>query len=465
MNTLTNFLRERGRGNGVPASAGGVPERSHRSPSRVKPAEAATPYQRRLQAGGSLIVTLIVTGVLGIALVAYLGLVSSNQQAVVRDEAWNGAIPVAEAGVEEALAHLNKNYPTNLLHAGWSLGTGVVEQQRALGDTSYRVSFTPATFTTILSTGYVRIPWNNALVSRAVRVTALHTGVVNKSLFVRDGIRLNGNPIRTDSYDSSSPFYSGPNGRYDPAKAKDGGDIALLSDQPGAFSAGNSKIYGKVSTGENSYVDVGSLGSIGSQTWINSGSTGIEPGWFSDDAMGEMPDVNPPYATAPPPPGFGVMYDGEFYTVLPWGQYQASSFGGKVLVIGNVTLVVTDRVQFAGTDIIRILPGSSLRLYVAATSASIGGRGVVNESGQTTAFTYYGLPSNKYLAISGGGNLAGLIYAPQAQVTLNGGGHVYGGVVAREVVMNGATSIHLDEALNRLPNVIKHFVIKSWDEI
>ncbi len=419
--------------------------------------------------GGTLMVTVIVTGVLGVALIAYLGLVSSNQRAVARDEAWHAAIPVAEAGVEEALANLNMNFPTNaeMTRRGWHYDGNVVWRGRDLGDSaSYRVSFTSNIFTTIFSTGQVRLAWNDAVVSRAIRVTALYTGVVNKSFFVKDGIRLNGFTIRSDSYDSLNPSYSGPGGTYVQALAKDGGDIAILSDQPGAFSAGNSKIYGKVSTGENSSVNVGAQGSIGSTAWQTAGNTGIEPGWFSDDAIGEMPDVVAPFQTAPPPPiSQVVLPDGYTYSVITSGQYQMSSLVGKVLITGDVTLMVTDRVQFSGTDVLRIMTNSSLRLYVAATSASIGGSGVVNESGQTTAFTYYGLPSNKSLAIGGGGSLSGLIYAPQAMITVGGGADIYGAIIAREVSLNGGASVHLDEALNRAPNVISHFIIKSWDEI
>ncbi len=92
------------------------------------------------EAGGSLVVTLIVALVLGLALVAYMSLLSSNQQAAAREEAWNGAIPLAEAGVEEALAHLNKNYPTNLTHAGWTAALGgTFERDRQFGATSQEI--------------------------------------------------------------------------------------------------------------------------------------------------------------------------------------------------------------------------------------------------------------------------------------------------------------------------------------
>ncbi len=293
--------------------------------------------------------------------------------------------------------------------------------------------------------------------TRTVRVTALYTSAVNNAILVKDGINLNGFVVNTDSYDSMDPNYSGSGGVYDPTKNKDGGNVALLSDQPGAFDAGNSKILGKVATGENSWVDVGAQGSIGSMTWVTNGTTGIQPGWSSDDALGEIPDVVAPYTSAPPPPGGSVTFQGTNYSMeLPDGEFEVSTFRGRVLVTGNATLVVTDRLQFQGLDCIRILPGASLRLYVAARDADIGGLGVINESGNTDAFSYFGLPSNKSLSISGGGELSGLIYAPQAEVTLNGGGNVYGAIIARSAVLNGGTNIHLDESLGLWRRIVGH---------
>src|SRR5205814_1260633 len=72
-----------------------------------------------------------------------------------------------------------------------------------------------------------------------------------------------------------------------------------------------------------------------------------------------------------------------------------NSFGGKVLVTGNVTLWVTDTVFFGSGDFIYIAPGASLKLYVSAPEATIGGNGVVNPGGKSTSFQYFGLPANK----------------------------------------------------------------------
>ena len=77
---------------------------------------------QRSQRGNTLLVTVVVTGVIGFVLVAYLTLVQYQNTANMRSQGWNAAMPVVEAGIEEALAHLNSRGLTNgnLACDGWS---------------------------------------------------------------------------------------------------------------------------------------------------------------------------------------------------------------------------------------------------------------------------------------------------------------------------------------------------------
>ena len=58
--------------------------------------------QKRTQrkAGSALVVCLVTGMILGIVMVGYLTMVSSNQRAVARSEAWNTTMPVIEAGID-----------------------------------------------------------------------------------------------------------------------------------------------------------------------------------------------------------------------------------------------------------------------------------------------------------------------------------------------------------------------------
>src|SRR5436190_810328 len=62
------------------------------------------------------------------------------------------------------------------------------------------------------------------------------------------GIVSNYSGIFVDSYDSSDPNYSGIGGQFDPAKTKDGGDVALGFANHGTHYLGNSQIKGRVFT-------------------------------------------------------------------------------------------------------------------------------------------------------------------------------------------------------------------------
>src|SRR5216684_4733943 len=90
--------------------------------------------------GSVLFVTLGICAILGILIGSYLCLVQTQRLGVARAQAWNSAIVVAEAGVEEAMAHLNSGVSTNNLATNtWvSRGSGIVGKTNFLG-TSYAV--------------------------------------------------------------------------------------------------------------------------------------------------------------------------------------------------------------------------------------------------------------------------------------------------------------------------------------
>src|SRR5205823_6632166 len=126
-----------------------------------------------------------VTLVLG----SYLALTSNQGQAAVRSRYWNSALPVAEAGIEEALSQIYNN-AGNYGADGWSLaGTNLYTKHRNLGSDYYNVSIsgTPASGLTVASTGFVQTityvdqghsySVDSGYVSRIVQVTAKNTSI------------------------------------------------------------------------------------------------------------------------------------------------------------------------------------------------------------------------------------------------------------------------------------------------
>src|SRR5690242_5677562 len=78
--------------------------------------------------GSVLMVTLFMVSLIGFFLFAYLYLIRTQRTQVARSQAWNGAMAMAEAGLEEALAHLNPGAPapTNYDRTsnGWGAAAG-----------------------------------------------------------------------------------------------------------------------------------------------------------------------------------------------------------------------------------------------------------------------------------------------------------------------------------------------------
>src|SRR5258707_9274609 len=137
---------------------------------------------QRKGAGSELAMTLTVTMVLCALLVllmgSYVGVIETQSFAVARSQSWNYALVAAEAGVEEAMAHLNSGVSTNNLATNsWSsTGTGIYSKTNMLGTTYsiVTIKIAPAVtnpFPVIVSTSYVPTPIRSSTLSRTIQVT------------------------------------------------------------------------------------------------------------------------------------------------------------------------------------------------------------------------------------------------------------------------------------------------------
>src|SRR5437868_9900189 len=128
--------------------------------------------------GTVLAVTMVLCGILGLMITSYLGMVKTQHFSVARAQSWNSAIVVAEAGVEEAMAHLNSSGVTtnNLAINSWvSLGGGIYSKTNSLGTSSYvtYIKIAPAVtnpYPVIVSTGNVAAPIALGTLARAIQV-------------------------------------------------------------------------------------------------------------------------------------------------------------------------------------------------------------------------------------------------------------------------------------------------------
>ncbi|MDA1277130.1 MAG: hypothetical protein O2960_24210 [Verrucomicrobia bacterium] len=434
------------------------------------------------QSASALVVTVIAAGLIGFGIASYLGMTSFQRRSSMRSQVYNSILPIAEAGIEEAMSHLYFHY-SNLSTDSWTqvtslaLSNGIALpgtqyfKQRAFGEGRYTVAISQSSTPTIVSQGYVSEPFQTNELIRTIRVTTASQSMFMKGLVAKGSIGLNGS-VKTDSFDSSNPSFS-TGGQYDPAKSKDNGDIASVSSAANVISAnGNVSIYGHVSTGPGGSISTVGNAAMGSKAFIDGGGSGIEPGWSSDDMNASFPDVQIPFSGGAFTPPSGSVGGTNYTYVVGNGNWQLSSLSmsGKkaMLVNGNAVLYVTGDISMAGQAYIAIAPGASLQLYCAGSSASLSGNGIVNSNSNATNFFYYGMPGNTSLSLSGNAAFTGVIYAPQADFSMNGGGSssydLVGAGVVNSISMNGHFNFHYDEALGNLGSGAG-FIVTSWNEL
>jgi hypothetical protein len=158
--------------------------------------------------------------------------------------------------------------------------------------------------------------------------------------------------------------------------------------------------------------------------------------------------------------------------VLRNGNYQVDSLSmsgnDTMIVLGDAVLYVVRDFSMTGNAQATIIPGASLKLYVGGPSAALAGNGVINENADARNFSYFGLPSNTDLDLSGNASFTGTIYAPSADFRLNGGGNniydLVGASVTKTVAMHGHFKFHYDERLGRSGGRTLYRVA-SWNEM
>jgi hypothetical protein len=456
--------------------------------------------------GSVLVVTLGITVILSIFIASYLSMIKTQRFSVARAQAWNGALAVAEAGVEEALAELNEPLAfKSFAQPGnqWTVisGTGTIFKTNIYvgTDSFYNVyiysqsngvaPMADSTHPVIISTSIVSGPLSSPSLSRALRVQAQTSTklVPNGAMVARTTIKVNGFNVTTDSYQSTNLTLF-PGGVWNQANRRDHGDVSTISTNSGDVDLGNGKIHGTVHTPQNwtaSSANIGSQGSVGDNAWVKpvNPTPGIEPGHAVNDATQVYPDASLPNGAIPlnapiknwfnPADGFTYKYvltDGTFWKIdsLNGGIYVKGTNVNVYLTGANASIPSGNRIEIPNTTDANGNP-YKMSMYVAATSFTVNGTGYVDDSGIAKNLQYYGLPSNQSLTLGGNGSIVSQIYAPEAAFSLGGGGSsaVYdfsGLCVVKSVNMNGHFNFHYDEC-SKDNLVLFGFTARSWDEL
>jgi hypothetical protein len=421
-----------------------------------------------------LVITIVICALVGLMLAAYLSMVSSQYNFTQRSQIWNNAIPMCEAGIEEAMAHINHiDTATNFAINGWIRDGIYFRKDRNVNGGQYRMELDNGWPPIITVRGTLVEPLGNGNVTRAIQVRTKMNQRFPAAVLARGSVNLNGSG-RIDSFNSTNALESGPNGQYDSSKATANALVATTLRTDPAINIGTMAVYGSAATGPGGTVRVAMSGSVGTKSWVESpaGRGKVQPGHHIDDANFYIPPANLPRdfvptrtlpMNVPYPLVGGTNYK---YGITQDGDYQ---YNGTVLVDSGQNMIITAqcRLLVRGSITVRnqgfILMGTnaSVELYVDGP-VEVGGGCCINQGGYAINFSLICLSAYP-VNYGGQGKLIGTIYAPLSAVTLSGTTDAIGAVTCNSFSLVGGMGIHYDDALKGNPKI--RFLASAWSEI
>jgi len=475
----------------------------------------------------ALIAVIITIAVLSLLAGAFVSNVNNRRMTLSQGSTWQEALVAAEAGAHQGIAQLEQGVFQNSLPASTSSntvtlshggeGSTTVNANYSLTRIYYSVNGIPAPgapYYRIVSTGTVGLPGSQSLSTdsrdsvlrklnlRTSARTATRTveawlapnysSTGSMGLRTDQDISLNNHNIFIDSFDSTilARSYGGvlPGQPYPAGNQNTGMGhynvapynylAANISTNSNALSGGNAYIYG------DAYTNGGTL-----QTVVGTGNL---QGQLYDDYYEPMPPV---YA-----PTWSVSSQGQIKntTTLTGGtsashaQYKVSSIslsGQKTLTFDfgktganpdptkkYIDIYVTGDVSTKGggsqTDgSITIVNGVYVTMYVGG-NMDVGGNGLVNNNGNAASLSIYGITPptgvSRTFSLGGSATFFGTVYAPGADLVLNGGGNggqFVGSLAGKTASLKGNVQIRYDESLGlAAQKILTSFKTAAWFE-
>ncbi|MBC7368215.1 MAG: hypothetical protein H7343_15615 [Undibacterium sp.] len=411
--------------------------------------------------GSLLIVAMLLASVIGISLASYIALNQNSLKLANRSFYNNGAMNIAETGVEEALWSFNQvtaGVAASTAWSGWDVSDGVSANRTFTnftlsgGNTAsvkvYVDRYNPSSGSVqpiIATRATITLANETRTLSKTLEVQIKRRSKFSMGLVAKNQITFNGNTASVDSWNSDPDNNPGTASvPYGTGVRHDSGSVGSTSVAVGSLAVNNADIWGFASVGGSSMTSL-SVGSIGTVAAFGSAAGTVDTTRIATDFTANF-DVEPA-------PSAGLTTLTSMPAILPAGTYR---YGGlisdSVTISGDVILVLTaaagnDAIRLTGGDALTLTVGSSLKIYTAA-DVKIAGNGVVNPTLSPINVQIWGTGSTTQdIQISGGSGYTGIVYAPNATVKLNGGVDVRGSVVANNIIVVGNSAFHYDESL------------------
>lgn len=477
-----------------------------------------SPKGKTSSQGSILVWTVLTIAILSMLAAEVIRLVSVKYQNALQTATWQEALLAAESGIDLGIVELRKSlYPApNHAWDGWNNtpGNGVVSYglttipNAGLASTPMTIEVNVDAPTSFIDPNngwqYYRIRTigtmpiigparvtdnkqdgrlrklslrferftNGVLTAHAIsapqtsrRIEAIVRPVssFNQAIMSVGTIDLTNQNIVIDSYDSNDPTKS-TNGLYDVAKRQENGDIATDGN---LIEAGNAHIYGDVATNSGTVSGAANITGTERTDFYQEPIPVGAPSWVSYNSTVSTV-TNTTSLAASATSGASVS------------RFQLSAIslsGGKTLTLAGaangsktyIEIYVTGDISFGGNSQLIVQPGVSAKIYFAG-NVDVGGNGILNSNNQPLDLQLYGIKptdnTSKHVNLGGNGQIVAAVYAPDHDVTINGGGtdgHVFGSIVGKTVTMTGVTNLHYDEVLSA-GGIVNSYKIVSWFE-
>ncbi|MBI2267446.1 MAG: pilus assembly PilX N-terminal domain-containing protein [Armatimonadetes bacterium] len=405
------------------------------------------------------LVTLAIVSLLGLAM-GTIGMQSMNEK--LRDSHNTQAFYAAEAGVLRTIREVD-------VDNSWS--TGYSNQALSLANAQYTVTiYNNLTGTSdLVVPGVGTIPMREAYVHsegqagpvllngqrRVKRVLKVYLYKLPGNLFPYaafgdQGVTMGGGAT-TDSFNSSV-------GNYASTQASVDGDIGTNGTSVNIISLGGT------TTTVNGDVAVG-VGGVPATAIRTTGGAS-----YSSSSVLTSPV---PMDSVQAPTGTSLGDQSINGTVtLPPGIYGSlTATGGANVTLTSGTYVFTT-LSLSGSAQLNIsVSGDPVIIYIlgdgsdATKDLDLGGGGLMNTSQDSTKCIILGTDGCTRVEVAGGADAYYAVYAPKADMTVTGGGDVYGSLIGKTITNTGGADIHYDKALENYDwgQVIKPFV-GAWME-
>ncbi|MBA4138045.1 MAG: hypothetical protein C0518_12065 [Opitutus sp.] len=428
--------------------------------------------------GAVLVVALLIMAVLALGLTSYLSMNVNSARQAQRGFQQAAAFNLAEAGAEEALWSFNQaNAGAADAWSNWTLLEPAARRTwsgfdfgSATGNVKVYVDHrapSGSTRPTIVALATVSAP-GGAEVSKMLEVSLRRRSRFSAGLMAKDAIVFSGTRASVDSWNSdpdNNPATAPV--PYSSAVRNDRGSVASVSVGTRAVLVNQADVYGYVYTG-GPQPEVGRNGRItGRDTPVG---VNIDPSRVTTDFSATFPDVGAPAdGISLASLGTTLGTEGE---ATRWRCANIALSGRQTLtILGDVTLILTAgsgarAIDVTGNASIIIPANSSLTVYVEG-DVLIAGNGIANDNVRPISCQIYGTnttASGQTIHLAGNGALQSVVYAPNADLKINGNGDIMGAAVARSIDLTGNADFHYDESLEHLDTDMP-YGIDRWREL